>query len=327
MEVLITGGAGYIGSHVANGLLDLNHKVFIIDNLSTGHEILIPKKATFEKCDIGDKKKVESIISKNKFDAIMHFAASIKVEESINNPEKYFLNNSKNSQKLLETCIENNLRNVIFSSTAAIYGNENSSYIHEKSKIFPINPYGESKLITENYLMKKKNKLNFIILRYFNVAGADPELRCGLISKDPTHLIKIASEVAVNKRKDITINGDDYNTMDGTAVRDYIHVSDLADIHIKSLDFLLKKRRSEIFNCGYGNGYSVKEVIETFNKFSSKKINIKYGPRRKGDAEFLVSNIEKLKQMIDWEPKYNKLDYIIKTSIDWENKIINEKFQ
>ena len=324
MEVLITGGAGYIGSHVANGLLDLNHKVFIIDNLSTGHEILIPKKAKFEKCDISDKKKINSIISKNNFDAIMHFAASIKVEESIKNPEKYYSNNSKNSQKLLEVCIQNNLYNVIFSSTAAIYGNENSSYIHEKSKISPINPYGESKLITENYLMKKKDKFNSIILRYFNVAGADPDLRCGLISKDPSHLIKIASEVAMDKRKYITINGDDYNTKDGTAVRDYIHVSDLADIHIKSLDFLLKKRRSEIFNCGYGNGYSVKEVIETFNKLLSKKINIKYGPRRKGDAEFLVSNIEKLKQTIDWKPKYNKLDYIIKTAINWEDKLKNE---
>ena len=327
MEVLITGGAGYIGSHVAHRLLDLNHKVFIIDDLSTGYELLIPKNAEFEKCNINNKEKVESIIKKNNFDAIMHFAGFIKVEESVRFPEKYFENNTENSKKIFDVCIENNLSNIIFSSTAAIYGNNNKqTLISEDSEINPLNPYGESKFKTEEYLLKQKNKLNFIILRYFNVAGADPQLRSGLISKDVTHLIKVASEAAIGKREKIIIYGNDYNTNDGTAIRDYIHVSDLADIHIKSLSFLLEKKQSKIFNCGYGKGYSVKKVLDTFNKISKQKINIEYGPRRKGDAEISVANIDKIKQTIDWTPKYNKLDFIIKTSIDWEIKLKNENF-
>ena len=327
MHLLVTGGAGYIGSHVANNLLDLGHKVFIIDDLSTGNKKLIPQKANFEQCNISDEKKLENIIKKNNFDAIMHFAGFIKVEESVKFPDKYFTNNFENSKKLFEICIKNNLLNVIFSSTAAVYGNKKEQkFISEKDQINPCNPYGESKLKTEKYLISKKNELNFIILRYFNVAGADPDLRSGLIAEKPTHLIKIASEAAVGKRSKVIVYGNDYNTYDRTAVRDYIHVSDLSEIHIKSLNYLMEKKESQIFNCGYGKGYSVKEVLDTFNNISSNKIEIEYGSRRKGDAEFLVSDVGKIKKMIKWKPKYNKLDYIIKTSINWEHKLKNEDF-
>ena len=327
MHLLVTGGAGYIGSHVANNLLDLGHKVFIIDDLSTGNKKLIPQKANFEQCNISDEKKLENIIKKNNFDAIMHFAGFIKVEESVKFPDKYFTNNFENSKKLFEICIKNNLLNVIFSSTAAVYGNKKEQkFISEKDQINPCNPYGESKLKTEKYLISKKNELNFIILRYFNVAGADPDLRSGLIAEKPTHLIKIASEAAVGKRSKVIVYGNDYNTYDRTAVRDYIHVSDLSEIHIKSLNYLMEKKESQIFNCGYGKGYSVKEVLDTFNNISSNKIEIEYGSRRKGDAEFLVSDVGKIKEMIKWKPKYNKLDYIIKTSINWEHKLKNEDF-
>ena len=327
MKVLLTGGAGYVGSHVALHLLDLNHKVFIVDDLSTGNEKLIPKNAMFERCNINDEKKIGYIIKNNKFDALMHFAAFIKVEESIKDPKKYFDNNTENSKKLFDNCLNNNLTNIIFSSTATVYGSsKKQNFLDENDELSPINPYGKSKLKAEKYLTSQKNKLNFVILRYFNVAGADPNLRSGLISEEPTHLIKIASEAAVGKRKKVVINGNDYKTHDGTAVRDYIHVSDLADIHIKSLDFLLTNQKSQIFNCGYGKGYSVKDVLNTFNKVSKNKIKLQYGPRRKGDAEFVVSNVEKIKKMINWKPKYNNLDTIIKNSIQWETKLNNEEF-
>ena len=326
MNVLVTGGAGYIGSHVVLNLLDKGYKVSVIDNLSTGHISLIHKNADFIECNINDTSKIESLIKKNNFDAIMHFAGFIQVEESVKFPKKYFINNSENSKILFDTCIKNNLCNIIFSSTAAIYGNSITSSISENSEINPLNPYGLSKLETEKYLISKElDKINYIILRYFNVAGADPQLRSGLISKKSTHLIKIISEAAIGKRNIVTILGKDYNTFDGTAVRDYIHVSDLAEIHVKCLNFLLEKKQSQIFNCGYGKGYSVKQVIDVANKITNNNINFNYGPKRKGDATSLVSDTKKIKQMIDWKPKYNKLDFIIKTSIDWELKLKNEK--
>tara|TARA_B100001540_G_C15728566_1_gene606539 strand:+ start:166 stop:1149 length:984 start_codon:yes stop_codon:yes gene_type:complete len=325
MRILITGGAGYIGSHVAHKLIDSNHNVFIVDDLSTGKKILIPKKAKFENLNINNIEKIETIIKNNNFDALMHFAGFIKVEESIKFPKKYFENNTENSIRLFDTCIKNNLKNIIFSSTAAIYGNNNEYLISENAELNPLNPYGKSKQLTEEYLIKNKKNLSYVILRYFNVAGADPGLRSGLIAEKPTHLIKIASEVAIKKREKVIIFGNDYNTNDGTAVRDYIHVSDLAEIHSRTLDFLLEKKESQIFNCGYGKGYSVKEVLDTFNRIHKEKIKIEYGPRREGDAAVLVSSIDKLNSMISWKPKYNKLELIIKSSIDWELKIKNEK--
>jgi len=257
----------------------------------------------------------------------MHFAGFVEVEESVSYPEKYFENNTTNSIKLFNLCLQNDLSNIIFSSTATVYGNPtHKGLISETDDIRPINPYGESKVKTEHYLQQfDSSKINYIILRYFNVAGADPKMRSGLIKKNPTHLIKIASEAAIRKRDSVQIFGNDYNTPDGTAIRDYIHVSDLADIHIKVLKFLLEKKQSEIINCGYGKGYSVKDVFNITNSLCKNRINILNAPRRPGDAEMVVSDISKLKRMIDWTPKYNKLDFIIKTAIDWEIKLQNEK--
>ena len=206
--------------------------------------------------------------------------------------------------------------------TAAAYGNPiNNSSIKENSELKPLNPYGESKVKTENYLIQNKHKYNSIILRYFNVAGADPNFRSGLISDRPTHLIKILSEVAVGKRDKISIYGNDYNTSDGTAVRDYIHVSDLADIHLKAASYLLTNKTTDIFNCGYGKGYSVLEVVNAANKLYKNSINFKFDKRRPGDSEQLVSNVDKLHQHFDWIPKYNDLDLIIQTAVNWEKKI------
>ena len=325
MKILLTGGAGYIGSHVLLSILEKNYKVVVVDDLSTGNINLIPENITLIKCNINDERKVSNIIQQEKFDILLHFAGFIKVEESVQNPSKYFKNNTENAITLFETCYKNNLNNIIFSSTAAAYGNpSNNDPIKEEASLNPLNPYGQSKIETEDYLIKNADKFNSIILRYFNVAGADPKLRSGLISKEPTHLIKILSEVAVGKRDKIYLYGNDYNTDDGTPVRDYIHVSDLADIHIKTAEYLMKKKTSNIFNCGYGRGYSVLEVVNEANKITGNKIKYEFSERRPGDAEKLVSNIDKLSQTINWEPKFNDLNLIIKTAINWEKRI-NEK--
>ena len=273
MKILLTGGAGYIGSHVLLSIIENKHEVVVIDDLSTGNKNLIPENIKLINTNINNSEKISNILTTENFDLLLHFAGFIKVEESVQNPDKYFKNNTDNAIKLFETCLKHNLKNIIFSSTAAAYGNPiNNESITEEETLSPLNPYGESKVKTEEYLLNNKNKFNSIILRYFNVAGADPELRSGLISDTPTHLIKILSEVAVGKREKISIFGDDYNTKDGTAIRDYIHVSDLADIHLEVAKHLLDKNQSNIFNCGYGNGYSVKEVINTYNKILNKKI-------------------------------------------------------
>ncbi|MBD1147865.1 UDP-glucose 4-epimerase GalE [Pelagibacterales bacterium SAG-MED31] len=325
MNILLTGGAGYIGSHVVFSLLDNGHKVTVIDNLSTGHKKILPKKINFFDCNINEKYKIKEILQSSNFDILMHFAGFIKVEESVSNPKKYFENNTDNAISLFETCLENNLNNIIFSSTAAVYGNpKENKPISENELLKPLNPYGESKMRTENYLLKNKKKINSIILRYFNVAGADNQLRTGLLSDAATHLIKIISEVAVGKRKKICIYGNDYTTTDGTAIRDYIHVSDLADIHVKTSEYLLQNRESNIFNCGYGRGYSVLDVINKANNITNGKIKFEISNRRPGDAEKLVSDVEKINKHLKWKPKYNNLKTIIHSSINWEKKIYEE---
>ena len=322
-NILLTGGAGYIGSHVAHKLIDAGFSVTIIDNLITGNKKLVPKKAILEVCDIGDKKKISKILSSKYFKAVLHFAGLIRVDESVKFPKKYNLYNYEKSKIFFETCLSNGLDKIIFSSTASVYGKTKKLEVREKDKLSPINPYAKSKLRFENYLIKekKKGRLNYIILRYFNVAGADLDLRSGLISKNSTHLIKVACEVAVGKKKQLIINGNNYNTKDGTAVRDYIHVSDLADMHLKSLRYLIKKKRSDIFNCGYGKGYSVKEVIENLEKILKKKIQIKIGPRRLGDTPYVVSNVSKFTKKFSFKPKFNNLKVILKTALLWEKKI------
>ncbi len=324
MNILLTGGAGYIGSHVALSLLSSGHNVHIIDNLSTGYEILLPKKANFTCCGIEDSERIAGILNKNKFDALMHFAGYIQVEESVNFPEKYFINNTDNSIKLFETCKKNGLNKIIFSSTAASYGSSDNKMVDEKEELKPENPYAISKIKTENYLLENEKYFKFIILRYFNVAGADPDLRTGQISKNSTHLIKILSEVITGKRNKLEIFGKNYNTNDGTAIRDYIHISDLAKIHIDLTEYLLKNLKSDIFNCGYGKGYSVLEVVKAAINIYPNKINYTFNDKRKGDVEYLVSDISRLKKHINWKPKYDNLNTIIKTAVNWEKKLNEE---
>ena len=322
-SVLLTGGAGYIGSHVANYLLDKGLKVTIIDNLTTGNKRIVPKQSKLHICDISDEKKVTEIIKKNNFDIVMHFAGLVRVDESIKNPKKYKNVNFQKGKAFLKTCFQNNLNKIIFSSTASVYGNNGSKKINEKDKLDPMNPYAKSKLNLEKFIIEKSklNKIQYIILRYFNVAGADKKLRSGLIAKSSTNLIKVICEVAVGKRKKFKINGNDYNTKDGTTVRDFIHVSDLAEMHLIAAEDLINKKGIEVFNCGYGVGYSVQDIINTMNKILKSKINFEYGPRRKGDAEYSVANNDKFIKKFNWKPKYNNLEFILKTALSWEKNI------
>ena len=322
-NILLTGGAGYIGSHVTNLLIDRGCNVTVIDNLITGNKILINPKAKFINCDIADTKNISEVLINNKFDVVMHFAGLIRVDESVKEPEKYNEFNFEKAKIFLDTCFENGLKKIIFSSTASVYGNPVKNNVSENDDLNPLNPYAETKLKLENYIINKSKSENvsYVILRYFNVAGADENLRSGLISKYSTHLIKIASEVAVGKRNEIIINGNDYDTRDGTPIRDYIHVSDLADIHLVSAKYLLDKKESNIFNCGYGNGYSVKEVIDTYNQILIKKIKTKVGPRRPGDSKMVVADPNKFNKTFNWKPKFDKLNYILKTAYEWEKKL------
>ncbi|MAV63729.1 MAG: UDP-glucose 4-epimerase GalE [Candidatus Marinimicrobia bacterium] len=322
MNVFLTGGAGYIGSHAALSLLDSGHDVHIIDNLSTGNETLIPKDAEFTNCNINDEGVISDLIQSNKFDLLMHFAGFIQVEESVQMPEKYFKNNTDDAIKLFNTCKKNGLNKIVFSSTAAAYGSvSGNKIIDENTNLNPQNPYAESKIKTEKFLLDNKDDFKFVILRYFNVAGADKNLRSGQISKKSTHLIKILSEVAVGKRDHIEIFGNNYDTPDGTAIRDYIHVSDLADLHLEVAKYLLEQLESNLFNCGYGNGFSVLDVINTTNNIYQNKIKYKFSDRRAGDVEKLIAENSKILKYIKWKPKYNDLKEIITSSIRWEEKI------
>ena len=322
-NILLTGGAGYIGSHVVNLLIDQGYDVTIIDSLITGNKTLLNPKAKCINCDIADTKNLSVVLDNNQFDIVMHFAGLIRVDESVKEPEKYNEFNFEKAKIFLDTCFRYGLKKVIFSSTASVYGNPIQDNVSENDELNPLNPYAETKLKLENYIINKSKSdgISYIILRYFNVAGADEKLRSGLISKYSTHLIKAASEVAVGTREEIIINGNDYDTKDGTPIRDYIHVSDLADIHLVSAKYLLDKNQSNIFNCGYGNGYSVNEVIDTYNKILNKKIKSKIGPRRPGDSKMVVADPTKFNKTLNWKPKFNNLEYILKTAYDWENKL------
>ena len=324
-NILITGGAGYIGSHVCHLLIDNGFKITCIDSLITGNKKLLPKEVRLEILDVSEKEKVSNLIKSNNFDLVMHFAGLIRVDESIKQPERYRDFNFLKAKSFLETCYENNLKKIIFSSTAAVYGDAKNNRVTEEDPVNPLNPYASSKLELENFIKKTSTKYNskYVILRYFNVAGADEKMRTGLISKESTHLIKVSSEVATNKRDHLIINGDDYDTPDGTPVRDYIHVSDLADIHLVSAKYLISGGQSDLFNCGYGYGYSVRDIIKNLNKLLKEDIKIKIGPRRPGDSKMIISDVKKFKKYFKWQPKHNDIKKILKTAIDWEKKLIN----
>ena len=323
LNILVTGGAGYIGSHVCYLLIEQGFKVTCIDSLITGNKELLPKQVKLEVFDIAEKEKVTKLIKNNNFDLVMHFAGLIRVDESVKQPVRYNDFNYLKAKIFLETCYKNGLKKIIFSSTASVYGNPKTQKVKETDPTNPLNPYASSKLELENFIRETSENYNikYIILRYFNVAGADEKMRTGLISKVSSHLIKVACEVVVGKIDKLIINGDDYNTPDGTAIRDYIHISDLAEIHLISANYLINGGESNLFNCGYGNGFSIKDVINEFNKIINKNLKTVVGPRRPGDSEMIVSNVEKFTKYFSWEPKYNNLNYILKTAIEWEKKL------
>lgn len=327
MNILVTGGAGYIGSHAVHHLLEHNHSVVVLDNLSTGHLWAIPAAATFVRGDISDTHLVETTLSKYKIDAVMHFAAHIEVEESTKDPLKYFKNNTANTIHLLAACQKMGVKKFIFSSTAAVYGNAKVSPIQEDAPLIPMNPYGESKLLVERCLnsIHQKSTLNdfrFVILRYFNVAGASAKYNIGPSHPNGTHLIKVACQVATEQRSHIHIFGTDYNTPDGTCIRDYIHVDDLANAHVLALDYLNTDTNPSItLNCGYGHGYSVRQVLDVFQTVTKVSLKIIESDRRAGDPEILCADSSKMSRILKWVPKYNDLSLMCSSALAWERKL------
>lgn len=320
--ILITGGAGYIGSHTVLELNDQGYdEVIVIDNLSTGKRELVPNHIPFYKADVQDHTKVKEIINKHKIQSIIHFAGSVIVPESVVDPIKYYTNNTVNSLQLIQTAVECNIRAFLFSSTAAVYGVSETIMVNENCPLNPITPYGQSKLMTENMLrdIHKATNLSVGILRYFNVAGADPKGRSGQIIPNATHLIKVICEVAAGKRPSIDIYGTDYPTKDGTGVRDFIHVTDLAKAHILTLKKLLSEdSQCFIANCGYGNGYSVLDAIHTAQEICGREIVYHKTPRRDGDIPALIADNTLIKESLEWLPNYEDLNQIIGSSLAWE---------
>lgn len=319
MNILITGGAGYIGSHVVKALKKTGHDLFTYDNLSSGHREAV-KAGELIVGDLGDEVKLDALFKEKKFGAVLHFAGSIIVSESVREPLDYYYNNTVNSHRLLSLCKKYDVKNFIFSSTAAVYGIPEGGICFEESSLAPINPYGESKLMTEKILKdySLSSDFRYVAIRYFNVAGADPEGEVGQSRPEATHLVNIASEAAAGKRDKLEVFGTDYNTPDGTCIRDYIHVSDLADAHVKALDYLLKGGKSEVVNCGYGHGFSVAEVVKRVKEVTEVDFKVVESPRRAGDPDMLISRAEKIKAVLGWEPKHDDLDLIIRSAYEWE---------
>lgn len=322
MSILITGGAGYIGSHVVSLLGELGEDIIVFDNLSTGKK----ENLLFGKLivgDLSDGEAVNRLFSEHSIEAVMHFAGSIVVPESVENPLMYYQNNTENSYNLIKTCIKHKVKKFIFSSTAAVYGTPETGVASEETQTNAINPYGRSKLMTEWMLEDTAfaHDFSYVALRYFNVAGASKTGKIGQSTPRATHLLKTAAQVVTKKRKQMSIFGTDYNTKDGTCIRDYIHVDDLAQAHIDALAYLRKDTKSQILNCGYGHGFSVKEVIAAVESVTGEKLNVEMGPRRPGDAVELISRADKIKSVLGWQPKYDDLTYIVTTAIDWEKKL------
>ncbi len=322
--VLVTGGAGYIGSHAVLTLLDSGYDVVVLDNLTTGFRRAVPDKAIFTEGDIEDSALVARLIAEHGIGAIMHFAGSIIVPESVENPLKYYHNNSAKSRTLIETAVTNGVKHFIFSSTATVYGVTGLAQIPEDTPAHPTNPYGMSKLMTEAMLtdIAAAHDFNFCALRYFNVAGADPEGRSGQSTEGATHLIKVAVEAALGKRDSVAIFGTDYDTHDGTGTRDYIHVSDLVAAHVLALEKLVEDpETSHVMNCGYGRGFSVIDVLDAVDRVTNQKISRVIQGRRAGDPDSLVSDNRLIKQTLPWQPKYADLDVIVAHALAWERKL------
>lgn len=322
-RVLVTGGAGYIGSHVCIALLAAGWDVAIIDDLSTGSRKLVPPGAKLHVGSTGDRAFTDPLLSEFRPTAVIHFAASISVPESVANPLKYYVNNFVNSTHLIASCVETGVDKFIFSSTSSVYGTPTILPVPETAPTEPISPYGQSKLMTEKVLwdVSAVKPLRFAALRYFNVAGADPELRAGQIVKNSTNLIKAVSELAAGKRQGMQVFGDDYDTRDGTGVRDFIHVADLADAHIAAVDYLAAGGKSEIVNCGYGEGYSVLDVISAASRVVGRKLPYDMAPRRPGDPGEVIADVRKINSLFRWTPRFKDLGRIMETAIAWEKSI------
>jgi UDP-glucose 4-epimerase len=322
--VLVTGGGGYIGSHAVLALRDAGYGVAVVDNLVTGFRFAVPEGVPFLESDIADQPRVEAFMRQHNVGAIMHFAGSIIVPESVENPLKYYHNNSAKSRDLIESAVRCGVRHFIFSSTAATYGIPEESPVREETPRRPINPYGMSKLMTELMLadVAKAHPLNYGALRYFNVAGADPQARSGQSTAGATHLIKVAVEAALGKRSHVSVFGTDFDTPDGTGVRDYIHVSDLADAHVRALEALVAKPdRSLTLNCGYGRGFSVLEVLDAVDRVTNMTIERRFEGRRAGDPPSLVSDNSSILATLPWRPRHADLGEIIAHALAWERKL------
>ncbi len=321
--ILVTGGAGYIGSHVVAMLGEAGERVVTLDNLSTGFaESVLCGDLVIG--DTGDRETVASVLREHDVDTVMHFAAKTIVPESVAKPLVYYDNNTVATRNLLQCCDEAGVRHFVFSSTAAVYGNPADGVCSEDSPVAPINPYGTSKLMSEWMLrdLAVATSLRYVSLRYFNVAGSDPDGRIGQSTEKATLLIKVAAETAIGKRPSISIFGTDYPTPDGTGVRDYIHVTDLADAHLKALAYLRKGGDSTVLNCGYGHGFSVREVLQTVEKVSGNKLKIEEQPRRAGDPPMLIARADRIRDLLGWSPRFDDLRVIVKTALDWESKLL-----
>jgi len=324
-KILVTGGAGYIGSHVVRLLTDAGQSVVVLDNLSTGFSDAV-LGAELVVGDTGDRDVVSRVLKEHGVDTVLHFAAHTIVPESVENPLKYYGNNTCSTRNLLECCSAAGVKHFIFSSTAAVYGIPDGPECTEDSPLSPINPYGTSKLMSEMMLrdLGKATDMRHTILRYFNVAGSDPQGRIGQSTEKATLLIKVAAEVAVGKREQLYVFGTDYPTADGTGVRDYIHVDDLADAHVKALDYLRDGGESITLNCGYGHGYSVREVIDAVNRVNGTPITVREEARRAGDPPALIARADRIRRVLGWEPRYDDINFIVKTSLDWERKLLDK---
>ena len=320
--ILVTGGAGYIGSHTLLQLRARGERVVVIDNLYTGFRQAV-LDAPLIVGDVGDRDLVGRVMREHDVDTVMHFAANTIVPESVQDPLKYYGNNTCATRSLLESCMQHSVRQVVFSSTAAVYGIPGSGLASENMPLVPINPYGTSKLMSEWVLrdLAAVSDLRYVSLRYFNVAGSDPQTRIGQSTRKATLLIKVACEAIVGKRPHVSIFGTDYDTPDGTGVRDYIHIEDLARAHVDALDYLRQKGSSAVLNCGYSHGYSVREVLDGVQRIAGQKLTIREEPRRDGDPPVLVAEAQRIRQVLGWTPKLDDLDAIIDSSLRWERKL------
>jgi UDP-glucose 4-epimerase len=325
MAVLVTGGAGYIGGHMALALVDAGEKLVVVDNLSTGFAWAVPPNAAFAVGDFGDSDLIARLIDEHEVDAIAHFAAKIVVPESVSDPLGYYLNNTSKARNLIECAVKGGVRNFIFSSTAAIYGETTSEPVAESAAPNPMSPYGRSKLMVEWMLADagRAHDLRHVVLRYFNVAGADPQGRLGQSTPNATHLIKRAVQTALGRHAGLDVFGQDYPTRDGTCVRDYIQVSDLIDAHMAALAYLRAGGASLTCNCGYGRGYSVREVVEVVKRVSGVDFKVHAAGRRAGDPAAIVAKADLIRRELGWRPQRDDLDAIVRQALDWERRLHN----